>query len=197
MITILAFTFSLPVYANSVHEIYMKKLNFKYVSPPLSVNVENSTISVTYHGASIEESQKTFNIIKKSMEMSPKFLRKNGKNTSRICKDYDIDVYDIPKETLNDHNVMKFINNGKPFQRITALYDSIDSSPERSSIFISESYRQSPGGESELSRKMIISHEILHYWQERTCNNKNIKEMESAAARFENVFTMPLRTSSY
>ena len=197
MLVLFYLFFSLPGLAASSHETQMKKINFNYTSRTQSFYAEGEHIKVTYYGFSEDEAVKVFKIVKLSMQMAPIFLREQGQKTKWTCEDYSIDLYDIPKNVLNDHTIMTFVNSGKPYGRIRGFYDSEDSPQGRSSIFISASHRYVAAGETERSRREVISHEILHYWQERTCNNRNPETMQSHAKLFENRFANSFEASLY
>ena len=189
--------YSLPGLAASAHETQMQKINFNYVSEVQSFYAEGSHIKMTYYGFSEDEALKVFKIMKQSMKLAPEFLREQGHKTKWTCEDYSIDLYDIPKSVLNDHTIMTFINSGQPYGRIRGFYDSEDSPPGKSSIFISASDRYVVNGETERARRKVISHEILHYWQERTCNNRSQEKMQSQAMLFENRFANSFEASLY
>jgi hypothetical protein len=160
----------------------MQKINFKYTSGVRVFQAEGANIEITYHGFSEAKAQEVFKIVKKSMEMAPPFLRDHGMQTKYTCEDYSIDLYDLPKDVLNDHRVMTFMNQGRPFSPMSGLYDSEDSAPGKSAIFISASKQY-----SERARRKILSHELLHYWQERTCNNRLVERMQAQAKIFEKI----------
>jgi hypothetical protein len=112
--------------------------------------------------------------------------------TKYTCEDFSIDLYDLPKHVLNDHQVMTFMNKGQPFSPMSGLYDSEGSASGKSSIFIS-----AYAGYSERSRRKILSHELLHYWQERTCNNQVVEKMQTQAMLFENIVANSFEASRY
>jgi len=192
MLTLFYLFFSIPCLAFSPHDTQMGKINFNYTSGTKSFHVDGANINVTYHGFSEAEAQEVFEIVERSMQMAPSFLREHGMQTKYTCEDYSIDLYDLPKDVLNDHRVMTFMNQGKPFSPMSGLYDSEGSAPGKSSIFISAYV-----GYSERSRRKILSHELLHYWQERTCNNRFVEKMQTQAMLFENIVANSFEASLY
>ena len=167
---------------SSPHPEVISLANIQYDRDTI-VEVDNTTrISVRYHGYNESTAIETLDAIRESSVLARSYLENEGMS-SRDCKILSLDVYDIDRSDLNNRGIIAFFRWGdKSFSKIYAFYDSILSPPGRSSIFISASKENDENGLSERKRAEILSHEMMHYWQDRTCNISH--DLEEQADRF-------------
>ena len=133
-------------------------------------------------GLNTIEEDDTIRIISASSRLAISYLRKDGFNVDD-CKTPSLDVYDIYDKDLNNRALMSFVDWKKRSPRgVYGLYDSLFAPEGRSSIFITSSDRVDKFGLNDIKRKVILSHEVMHYWQDRTCNLDG--DVESQAVKF-------------
>ena len=166
----------------SPHKAVISDTNISYTRDSHIYIDIGVSIPVTYHGYDEEEAIKSFYIIKNASMIARQYLLSDNMSISD-CKQLAIDIYDLTSSDINNRGITAFFNwDNKDFDRVFALYDSILSPPGRSSIFITASNKFDNKGLDEEKRKEILSHEIMHYWQDRTCNVAH--DIEKQASKF-------------
>tara|TARA_B100000686_G_scaffold297098_1_gene329147 strand:+ start:602 stop:1165 length:564 start_codon:yes stop_codon:yes gene_type:complete len=166
----------------SPHQSVISNTSITYVKESYIYPADSISILVKYHGYDEEEALQTFRILQRASTAARVYLVSEKMSVSE-CKQLAIDIYDLKYEDINNRGITAFFNwDDKSFDRVFALYDSILSPPGRSSIFITASEKFDRNGLSEEKRKEVLSHEIMHYWQDRTCNTSH--DIESQAVRF-------------
>ena len=163
----------------SPHVAAMKKVSLPHVSET-RLHIEGEIfINVKYHGLNNFEATSAFNVIQKSSKLARSYLQKDDFSIND-CKSLSIDIYDISDSDLNDRQLMSFVDWSKRSQSgVYAIYDSLFAPVGRASIFITASRRVDKFGLDSVKRKVILSHEMMHYWQDRTCNLSHKLEDQS------------------
>ena len=166
----------------SPHIDAMQKLSLPHVVETTIQVGDDTFVNVKYHGLNKPEADNAIKIITVSSKLALSYLNNNGFDASD-CKNPGLDVYDINDKDLNNRTLMSFVNWEKRSSRgIYAFYDSLLAPKGRASIFMTSSDRVDAAGLSESKRKIILSHEIMHYWQDRTCNLDG--DIENQASQF-------------
>ena len=141
-------------------------------------------IQVTYRGFSEADGQKVFEKIKLASEKAQVYLEKHDfRNTD--CRVLELEFYDLKSEVINNRKITTSVDSSAMGEKaeIYGYFDSITKANlGKSIIFMTANKKYDPEGLNEMGRKRIISHEVMHYWQDRTCNRHH--DVESQAQNF-------------
>ena len=160
------------------------QLVFKHVQTSEIILSNGKKIQVTYKGFSELDSQKVFEKIKLASEEAQLYLKKSGFDNAD-CRVLELEFYDLKSDVINNRNLMTSVEWAAMSDKaeIYGYFDSITkSSSGKSMIFMTANKAYDPSGLNEMGRKRIISHEVMHYWQDRTCNRSH--DVESQAQNF-------------
>jgi hypothetical protein len=171
----------------STHASKMDQISFDYVAKKSLTLKNGEQVMVTYHGYSATDAQSVFKSIQSSSDHAQDFLKQNGFESTSCVKSH-LNFYDVDTDTLHDKKLMTFIEWSKLGDNmIYAYFDSIDSMPGKVSIFMTAHQKYDSQGLDSAGREKIIAHEMMHYWQDRTCNKKH--DIESQANQYVEFLT--------
>jgi|TARA_R110000824_G_scaffold357562_5_gene545103 hypothetical protein len=163
----------------STHTSKMNQINFNYVANKTLFLENGEQVTVTYHGYNAVEAQAAFKSIQISSEYAQSFLKQNGFESTSCVKTH-LNFYDVDTQTLHNKKLMTFIEWAKLGDNmIYAYFDSVDSPPGKVSIFMTAPKKYDPQGLDAAGRAKIITHEMMHYWQDRTCNKTHDVEIQA------------------
>lgn len=142
-----------------------------------SFTYENTTtvenVRIYFHGRSSEDFDTVQSVSRKSVSLFSEFY-----GALDQCKDLELHVYELPRNILNDRDIMSFLtwSNWENIN-VFGTYDSISSRAGTASIFLTR----------DVGNRIFvdtISHEITHFWQDTHC----IKIEEKGARDFERFY---------
>ena len=93
----------------------------------------------------------------------------SNRNMNRCNYYRPLEIFIISLDTLNNHQIMSFLNWGQWSNRIRGVYTSSTSGDENASIFVS----------NDSFINTTLSHELSHYWQDIYCLPQNEQESRS------------------
>ena len=162
--------------------------NFRYsLSKEIKLS-KDRVVHVAYNGFSHQDALEVFEIIEKSSENAQEYLASDGFSNDD-CNILKIKFYDLKTDVINNRTLMKSIDwqtIGKS-NLIYAYFDSITEADSGESLmFMTASLKYDKMGLNRIVRRKIIAHEVMHYWQDRTCNRKH--DVEDQAQKFSEVF---------
>jgi hypothetical protein len=160
---LLLFVLSAPARASQIVEYG----NIEFIGSEISFTI------ITQKGI---ESRTSAESISGEFSRLEDFLSSTGRNHS-ACRNIPLVIHLISYESLNDRDKMSFLNwSSWGNLNVLGTYDSMSSSRERGVIYVA-------ADEGEAVKNDTISHELVHYWQDITCNTSG--NLEKAAMEFE------------
>jgi len=145
------------------------------------VVIANLKVSmVIYHDDATNIDFSVADKIYSTVDELERFMQSEGVS-EEYCKQIDLEIFLIPYDTLNNRDTMWFLNwSAWNNANILGMYDSKFHSGKRGSIYVA-------ADQGDLIRDRTLAHELVHFWQDITCNRSG--DLEVLAMRFERHMT--------
>jgi len=146
-------------------------------STEITISGENN-IQLSIVSSSQSSTEKIFQLTVENISQMDSFLGEKNLSQAR-CKNINLVVYHIPYDILNNRRIMSFLDwSAWNNLNVTGIYvfDSVRSPTGTGTIYISNDLR------GEILNK-TIKHELIHFWQDLTCNTAG--NMELLSVEFE------------